>query len=214
MPELDGRIERSRDLERVMTFVDAIAAVAITLLVLPLVDLAGTIASTDGAESETVSHLIRSHSGEFWAFGLSFLVIARLWFAQHSIMRTVIASKRSITIWLLLWTFAIVVLPFPTALLSDAGHQAITKVLYMGTLSASSWCLAFLAVAIGRDRAVRDSDDAPAVAPSAMIAILMLIALGISLIAPGIGYYSLFLLIASDRLASAWQWLLARRRRA
>ena len=33
--------ERSRDLERLITFVDAIVAIAITLLVLPLAELAG-----------------------------------------------------------------------------------------------------------------------------------------------------------------------------
>lgn len=34
---------RSRDLERFITFIDAIVAIAITLLVLPLVDLATEI---------------------------------------------------------------------------------------------------------------------------------------------------------------------------
>jgi hypothetical protein len=34
------RVERSRDFERFITFIDAIVAIAITLLVLPLVDLA------------------------------------------------------------------------------------------------------------------------------------------------------------------------------
>ena len=34
MPERESRTERSRDLERLLTFVDAIAAVAITLLAL------------------------------------------------------------------------------------------------------------------------------------------------------------------------------------
>lgn len=62
MQPQEQRAERSRDLERVLTYVDAIAAVAITLLVLPLVELAGDIRS----EHDFVSVLIRSNAGEFW----------------------------------------------------------------------------------------------------------------------------------------------------
>jgi len=130
----EQRAERSRDLERVLTYVDAIAAVAITLLILPLVDLAGEIRS----EHDSVSALIRSHAGEFWGFALSFVVIARLWFSQHRLMRPVVTANRPLLFWLLLWTFAIVFLPFPTALLSIGGDQPITKVLYIGTLALSS----------------------------------------------------------------------------
>ena len=39
MSETTGQQERSRDFERLLTFVDAIVAIAITLLVLPLVDV-------------------------------------------------------------------------------------------------------------------------------------------------------------------------------
>ena len=85
----EQRAERSRDLERVLTYVDAIAAVAITLLILPLVDLAGEIRS----EHDSVSALIRSHAGEFWGFALSFVVIARLWFSQHRLMRPVVTGQ-------------------------------------------------------------------------------------------------------------------------
>ena len=44
----DLGMERERDFERFLTFVDAIVAIAITLLVLPLVDVAGTFARRVG----------------------------------------------------------------------------------------------------------------------------------------------------------------------
>jgi uncharacterized membrane protein len=186
--------QRSRDLERLLTFVDAVAAVAITLLVLPLVDLAGEIHSS----SDSVGDLITAHSGRFWAFGLSFVVIARLWVAQHEVMRAAVAANRYVLWWLILWSLAIVFLPFPTALLPIGGDQPITKVLYMGTLAVASTCLALLALAIGKHSSLRETADGPAVAPAAVTAALFAAALVISLAVPGTGYYPLALLAVTD----------------
>jgi uncharacterized membrane protein len=199
------RAERSRDLERFLTFVDAIVAVAITVLVLPLVDLAGEIRSDD----DSVSELIRSHAGQFWAFGLSFVVIARLWLAQHRLMRLVVATNQAILIYLILWTFAIVFLPFPTALLSNGGDQAITKCLYIGTLGASSLCLTLLAVAIKRDSSVRESDVTPSAVPAAATVVLLAAALLITLVFPSTSYYPLLLLLASDGVTTLWRKIVA-----
>lgn len=188
------RQQRSRDLERLLTFVDAVAAVAITLLVLPLVDLAGEIQTS----SDSVGDLITSHSGRFWAFGLSFVVIARLWVAQHAVMRAAIAHNHYVLWCLVLWSLAIVFLPFPTALLPIGGDQPITKILYMGTLAVASTCLALLAVTLGRNSSLRESVNGPAVAPAAVTAVLFAAALVISLAVPGSGYYPLALLAGTD----------------
>jgi hypothetical protein len=66
-----GAAERDRNFDRLLTFVDAIVAIAITLLVLPLVELAPELGD-DGS----VADLLRDHSDELWAFALSFYVIA------------------------------------------------------------------------------------------------------------------------------------------
>jgi uncharacterized membrane protein len=196
----ESSTDRSRDLERLLTFVDAIAAVAITLLVLPLVDLADEIHS----EHQSVAHLIQSHQGLFWSFGLSFAVIARVWLAQHVLMRPVIASSPGIAVWLILWTAAIVFLPFPTALLSDGGHQAITKVLYIGTLTASSLCLAALALVIKRDRSLHEPGHTPSPASGVISSMLFLLALALSLVFPILSYYPLILLVTGDWLTALW----------
>jgi uncharacterized membrane protein len=203
MPE--SSTERSRDLERLLTFVDAIAAVAITLLVLPLVDLAGEIHS----EHQSVAHLIQTNGDLFWSFGLSFAVIARLWLAQHVLMRPVIASSRGIVASLILWTLAIVFLPFPTALLPGGGDQAITKSLYIGTLTASSLCLAGLALVIRRDPALHEPGAVPSPAAGVVNALLFLSALALSLVFPGLSYYPLILLVAADWLTALWSRLRA-----
>jgi uncharacterized membrane protein len=200
VPERESSSERSRDLERLLTFVDAIAAVAITLLVLPLVDLAGQI-----GDDHSVAHQLHSHTALFWSFGLSFAVIARLWLAQHVLMRSVIQSSGGIVSWLILWTVAIVFLPFPTALLPAAGSQAITKVLYIGTLALSSICLAFLALVIKRNPSLHEPGAPPTPAAGIINALLFLLALALSLVFPVLNYYPLILLIAGDWLTALWK---------
>jgi uncharacterized membrane protein len=58
--------ERARDLERFVTFVDAAVAIALTLLVPPLVEL-----TVELREDDSVANLLRNPRLEFVAFGLS-----------------------------------------------------------------------------------------------------------------------------------------------
>lgn len=59
---------RTRFFERFLTFVDAIVAIAITLLILPLVELVG---ENHGSTTD----LLRDRQSSFYAFALSFLVM-------------------------------------------------------------------------------------------------------------------------------------------
>ncbi len=135
--------ERRRDLDRLLTFVDAIAAIAITLLVLPLVELAAEV-----RETQDVGGLLREHSDELWSFALSFYVIARMWLGQHHAVSPLLVGNRRLTTLLVLWSFTIVVLPFPTSLVGAAGDEALTKVLYVATMAVS---ILLVAAHVGRD---------------------------------------------------------------
>lgn len=196
--------ERSRDFERFVTFIDAIVAIAITLLVLPLVDLAPELRDVSAA------HLLTAHEAEIGAFLLSFVVIAGFWFSQHDIIGSVIAHDRLVTRMMMVWTLTIVVLPFPTAMVSIAGHEAVTKVFYIGTMALNSAVLAVMAWAVGRNRSIRDSDERPDVLPGMLSAAGFVVALAVSLIFPGTGYYPLLILLAPQPAINLWR---ARRRR-
>jgi uncharacterized membrane protein len=199
------KAERTRDFERFLTFIDAIVAIAITLLVLPLVDLT---AELDGG---SVADLLRHHQVEIGGFLLSFMVIASSWGAQHRAVRTVIAASPMITRLMMLWTLTIVILPFPTALVAASGHQPTTKIFYIGMMTLTSAVLTALCWTIGRNRAVRDSDETPDTLKALGSTLGFAAALAISLIFPQASYYPLLLLLLSSRLIDLWRvW---RRRR-
>ncbi len=191
--------ERSRDFERFITFIDAVVAIAITLLVLPLVDL--TLELGDGS----VWQLLKDHKVEIGGFLLSFVVIANAWLAQHRSVRTVVAHDPVVTWLMLLWTLTIVILPFPTALVAQSGHQPATKIFYIGTMTLTSAVLTVICWAIGRNRAIRDSDAKPPLAHAIGSTIAFVVALVISLVIPAASYYPLLLLLLPSPLLAVWR---------
>lgn len=196
MSETTGLRERERDLERFLTFIDAIVAIAITLLVLPLVDV---VRQSGGVTTWTLVHHNRALIG---AFFLSFAVIASLWLTQHRILRHVVAANDVMTRLLLLWTVTIVFLPFPTALVaSGAGEEALTKAIYVGCMGSSSLLLALVCVVAARNPGLRDPEPAPAALPSFAAAATFVVALAVMLLLPRSSYWPLLLLLVSDRVA-------------
>lgn len=184
--------ERERDLERFLTFVDAIVAIAITLLVLPLVEVGAEVGEGSVAE------LLAARGIDILGFLLSFVVIARLWLAQHHIVRSLVRQNRAVVRLLLAWTLTIVFLPFPTALVVGTSDDNVAKLLYIGTMAVSSTLLAVLAWAIGRDRSIRDDDARPDSLSAAATAVAFVLALVISVAFPATSYWPLLLLVLAD----------------
>lgn len=190
---------RDRDFERFLTFVDAVVAIAITLLVLPLVDVAGEVTS-----HSDVGDVLSKHDAQFLAFGISFVVISRLWFAQHHVLRPVVAASGGVSLLIMLWLGTIVVLPFSTALIAQVGHSGVAQVLYIGTMALGSLLLAGVGVLVVRDPSLRDGPPAdPAL--SASVGLIFLVALALTLLVPALSYWTLFLLFGGDRLAKLWR---------
>ena len=184
--------ERHRDLKRLLTFVDAVVAIAITLLVLPLAEIGQEIG--DGGAAE----LLEAHSDDLLGFVLSFVVIARLWLAQHHTVSTLERQSPPV-IWLLLaWSFTIVFLPFPTSLVATSDHDPVAKILYVGTMAVSSLLLGLIAWVIRNDDGLRDSDEKPELVPGIGVFLGFLIALAVMLAFPDTGYYPLLLLLLVD----------------
>jgi uncharacterized membrane protein len=180
---------RARDLDRLLTFVDAVVAIAMTLLVLPLVEL-----TTEVKAHQSVADVMGEHQAVLWSFLLSFAVISRFWFAQHYSLHHVLLPHGRLSLLLMFWSLTIVFLPFPTALVARAGDQAITKVLYIGTMVLSTVTLALMDRVIVRNPQITDGEGLPEVTPAVTNAVLLFLALVISLVFPATGYLPLLLL--------------------
>lgn len=204
MSETPSEPARTRDFERFLTFVDAIVAIAVTLLVLPLVDVVNDLQK----EHESVSKLLGDNRALIGAFFLSFVVIANLWLNQHRVLTHVIASNELLTRLLTAWSLTIVFLPFPTALVAgpgSAGEEALTKLLYVGSMAVSSLLLALVCLVVSRDRSLRDGDDGPDPAMAFAVAIAFVVALAVMLLVPATSYWPLLLLLVSDRAVDVYR---------
>ena len=197
MSETTAEQGRARDFERFLTFIDAVVAIAVTLLVLPLVDVVSQL-KTGGS----VRGLLGEDKALIGAFFLSFVVIANLWLTQHRMLRHVIAANVPLTRLLMLWTLTIVFLPFPTALVAGpdgAGGQPVTQLLYVGTMAVSSFVLGLVCVVLARNPSLRESDETPDALRAFATAAAFVAALAAMLLVPPVSYWPLLLLLVSDR---------------
>src|SRR5690348_13690017 len=144
----------TRGLDRIITFVDAVVAIAITLLVLPLVEILG-----GETHHQSLLHVMQDNAGRFGAFLLSFAVIARFWLAHHRIVETVEIYDAAFILINFLWMLTIVFLPFATQVAAVYGAlERLAVATYLGTVTANSLFLTALAILVSRRDALRRPD--------------------------------------------------------
>jgi uncharacterized membrane protein len=190
-------VRSDRGLDRLITFLDAVVAIAITLLVLPLIELlAGASTARD------VGTLLGDHLAQFGSFALSFVVIARLWMAHHALTERVGAYDGPFLLINLSWAFTVVLLPFATQVTAVYGSERLAVGLYVGTVTASSACVSALSVLVRRRPALRREGVAAGdVRLEASLATtgLLVGALVLGVAVPAVNYFAFFLLFL-DRL--------------
>jgi uncharacterized membrane protein len=192
-----------RDLDRLVFFTDAVVAIAVTLLVLPLVDVVpGTAARGDRAVE-----VITGHGPELFSFALSFAVIIRLWMVHHRIFRHVRAYSTPLMLCDIGWLFTIVVLPFPKEMVGVYGTDRFTVGFYIGTIVLASVFQTALNLVIRADPEVESETDP--LAPEYMVAsvtatALLALAWVLSVTVPGLSYWTLCLLFLSSLVERTW----------
>lgn len=182
-----------RGLERLVFFTDAVVAIAITLLILPLVDAASGASETDLSPGT----FLADHLGQVFAFLISFVVIARLWRAHHSLFEHISSYNGRVEMLSLLWAFTIAVLPLPTAMTAQFDTVPLTVGFYIGTMLVSSLTLTLLAVTVRGNPALESADNpipATLVSRSVTTTALFFVALVIGLVLPAVNYFALLVL--------------------
>lgn len=129
-----------RGFDRIVNFSDATVAIAMTLLVLPLVDLGG-----ERGENQTLWHLLSDSSNAIFAFVLSFLVIWSMWTNHHRIMEFFADYDSRVLGLHLIWLLMMVSIPFTTELLANPDYyENGATALYVAVLLVNSVSLHLL----------------------------------------------------------------------
>jgi len=187
-------MSQNRSPERLVFFTDAVVAIAITLLVLPLVEAVPDAVALHLDPAE----LISENQWKIYSFLLSFAVIARLWVVHHRVFEQVKAYSRPLMVVNFGWVLTIVVLPFPTEVAGLYGNDRFTSSLYIGTILVASLCQLVMVLVIRRDPALRDEDSELARAPlfdTSVNTALLAAAFVVAALVPHAGYYMLLLLL-------------------
>lgn len=201
-------MQTERGLDRLTYFTDAIAAIAITLLILPIVDRVG---ETDAPD---VATFLRDNLGALGAFTLSFALIARFWMVHHSIFEHVASYTRRLRSLSLAWAFTIALLPLPSAMLSNWDTTPLMVAFYIGTLAADSALLTAMIVLVYRDKSIENPDhpvELEQVVHSAATTSLFIAALILGTLVPVVNYFALFLLFLSGPASAVMRRMVSRR---
>ena len=188
-----GFAEEGVTIGRIMSFSDAIFAVAITLLILniniPLIPKDQVTRDLGPAVRQLLPH--------FWSFTLSFVVIGVYWMSHHAVFRFIKRSDRTFLWCNLIFMMSIVVMPFSTNLLGAYGSNRLAVMFYAGNLTATGTLIALLWWYATRRHRLVDKELEPALRNHVLLA---------SLLPAAIFFISIFVALASPALAK-YVWL-------
>jgi uncharacterized membrane protein len=193
-------MEPEKSPERLVFFSDAVVAIALTLLVLPLAEAVPELVARHGRPIEAITE----NRWQIFSFLLSFAVIARQWTGHHRLFEQVRAYSGPLLAVNLGWLLTIAVLPFPTELIGGFADEKFTMLFYTGTILASSLCQTVMLLLIRRDHGIAkypggitDSWRLDAVGSTIALAVaFVLIAL-----VPAVGYYAILLVAVPPMIA-------------
>jgi uncharacterized membrane protein len=186
-------METERAIERLIFFTDAVAAIAITLLILPLVDIV-----PEFEVHHSLSQFIGDNLSQLFAFALSFVIIARLWLSNHQILANT-ARATTTLMWIdLVWAFTIVLLPLPTEITAVFPSSLLSVTIYIACSFASTLALTALSLYLYRHPELERSHtriSGMQLWGIASTAACFIIAFVLVIIFPRITFYSLLALL-------------------
>lgn len=198
-PDDDAPVERHPSADRIIAFTDAAVAIALTLLVLPLMESVASI--TEAHESPRFLDWFAENAGAVSAFGLSFLLVAVYWVRHHAAMLTVRRFAGRMLTANFVWILAIVLLPVTSAIAMSFERDAWTVAIYLGDLAAIGLSLAWIEVEAMRNPEVEASSDAQWSRLGASIAsVLALVVCFVLVTWTPMGWFGMFAMVLSGVL--------------
>jgi uncharacterized membrane protein len=182
----------TRGYDRLVNLSDAVIAIAVTLLILPLVDAAGDIGDRSAGQ------FLADNAEQLFLFTLSFVVIANFWLVHHRLYRSIDGYTIPLVWANFLWLLSIVFLPFSTELLGQAsGSDQVVVAVYIGTMVVNTYAGVIQQwIIVSKPQMQLESVRGSVRLPPALVpATLMTVALVLSLVVPGLGLWALLILL-------------------
>ena len=130
-----GRFERGTlEFERIVTFNDAVYAIALTLLVVTI----EVPRMPDSADRRALLDALQDMQPQVVTFFTSFVVIGSFWLANHRFVDRLGAVHRPFMRVNLLYLAFVAFLPFPAAVMGDFADNAVAVTFYAITLAVLS----------------------------------------------------------------------------
>ncbi|MDH6532815.1 putative membrane protein [Aurantimicrobium minutum] len=189
----------SRGFDRLVNFSDAVVAIAITILVLPLVDEASNLGT------QNINAFLESVATQFYVFLFSFAVIAYYWFLHHSFFDQLKQVDMPIMMLNMFWLLGIVFIPFPTVLIVDSkGPAGWANLIYLATMMLLALTQLFMKLHVRKHPELLGSHVTrlKGLIGSEVVAVLLAISIVIAVTFPSIGLYALLLLWLTPFVAS------------
>ncbi len=194
--------------ERMKFFTDAVVAIAMTLLILPLLESVSE-AAKNGLDT---ADFLDDNRGQIFAFVLSFVIIARFWVSHERLFDPVEQWSGWLMTFNILWMLTVVTLPVVTALVGSMDTDRLQIALYIGTMLLNALVMTAMSLVVLRTPAIWGHGarpDTDGLAGSVAIASMMLLALVLALLLPDLGYLALLVLFLGNpiqaRLNKRWR---------
>jgi len=186
--------QRTTSAERLVFFTDAVVAIAMTLLILPLLEAVSDATASGVDTAEYVSE----HSDKLIAFALSFFIIGLFWRAHERLYARVERQDAGLFRLNMLWMFTIVWLPVATALVGSMATDPLQLTLYIGTMLVNSLVMlgmvAWLRWRPGLLKA-GSAIDGDSMEAAVVTCVLFAVALLLALAVPGVEFWALLVLL-------------------
>jgi TMEM175 potassium channel family protein len=194
--------------ERMKFFTDAVVAIAMTLLILPLLESVSD-AAREGLDT---AQFLDDHGGQIFAFVLSFLIIARFWVSHERLFDPVEQWSGWLMVLNILWMLTVVTLPVVTSMVGSMDTDRLQIALYIGTMLLNSLVMTAMSLVVVRTPVILGEGarpDTDALAGALGVASMLLLALVLALALPRVGYLALLVLFLADpiqaRLNKRWR---------
>lgn len=204
--------------DRAKAFVDAVVAIALTLLILPLLDAITGLADENENTNGLPSAVTWFGENELLliSFLISFAVIAMFWINHHRMF----SGVRRVNIMLLwmnvAWLLTIVWLPVATTMTSVLDSEdPLVKTSYIGTMALTCLLALVQQLYLRAHPALHDITRVAllrGMSANLAMATLFLLSLAVSIAFPALSYVPLFLLVLTGPLIEVYSRMFGVRR--